>query len=637
MVPFLPLALAAAEPAEIVVTGQRLDYRRSDDLAGAVRIDGERLQEGASGRIEDSLALVPGLQSFRRSDSRSSNPSAQGLTLRGLGGNASSRTLVLLDGIPIADPFFGFVPLSSLDRDRIGSVTVVKGAGGGRFGSAVAGFIDIESLAPDRRADRRASGALSSTQSLELGGGLTHRLGASTATFDARWDKGRGFWTTPKDQRVDASARAAFDARSIESRLLAPLADGELQLRAAAYRDDRTLRFDGADSRSEGVDASLRYVSAGRDLTLAAYGQLRNFASKVVSATRFVVVLDQYRTPTTGAGALAEWKPADWLAVGADVRWTSGTAYEGALSATTGLVTAERANGGDLIELGAFADAVGRLGTLDVGATMRLSRWAIADGRGIERDGSGALLRDDRFPTRRGTALSGRLTIGQQGRALGWRAALHRGVRVPTLNELYRGFTVFPVTTLANPELKPESVIGAEAGLDWRPAPKVRAGVTLFANRLSDAVSNVTLSPTLRRRENVDSLTSRGIEADLSAVHGHWGIDASLSWLRARIDGRHPAQVAPLAANATVRWTDERRSVAVTLRHQAAAYEDDLNLDRLPAATTVDAVATQRIGVATLSFRLENALDDRIVTRNQAGSIDLGAPRTFWLALKLAN
>ncbi len=65
------------------------------------------------------LAWAAGFQQFRRSDSRSANPSAQGVTLRGLGGNASSRTLVLLDGVPVSDPFFGYVPFSALPFERL--------------------------------------------------------------------------------------------------------------------------------------------------------------------------------------------------------------------------------------------------------------------------------------------------------------------------------------------------------------------------------------------------------------------------------------------------------------------------------------------------------------------------------------
>ncbi|MBX9644499.1 MAG: Plug domain-containing protein, partial [Novosphingobium sp.] len=113
----LPGAAAAGEADdrsdEIVVTGTGLAAPPSAPAYDTTVIDAERLAASASGRIEDALSSVAGFQQFRRSDSRSANPSAQGVTLRALGGNATSRSLVLLDGVPMADPFFGYVPLSA--------------------------------------------------------------------------------------------------------------------------------------------------------------------------------------------------------------------------------------------------------------------------------------------------------------------------------------------------------------------------------------------------------------------------------------------------------------------------------------------------------------------------------------------
>jgi len=109
-------------------------------------IDRETIQSAASGRIDDVLRSVAGFQQFRRSDSRSSNPSAQGATLRALGGNASSRALVTLDGIPMADPFFGFIPFSALSPERLERVRVTRGGGSGPFGAgALSGTIELES------------------------------------------------------------------------------------------------------------------------------------------------------------------------------------------------------------------------------------------------------------------------------------------------------------------------------------------------------------------------------------------------------------------------------------------------------------------------------------------------------------
>ena len=99
---------------DIVIVGTGLSLPPGTPAYGSTVIDRDRLANDASGRIEDVLSDVAGFQQFRRSDSRSANPSAQGATLRALGGNASSRTLILLDGVPIADPFFGYIPFSAL-------------------------------------------------------------------------------------------------------------------------------------------------------------------------------------------------------------------------------------------------------------------------------------------------------------------------------------------------------------------------------------------------------------------------------------------------------------------------------------------------------------------------------------------
>ena len=103
-----------AEEGVIVVLGEGLEDTPSVVAYSSSEIERETIISAPSGRIEDVLSNVAGFQQFRRSDSRSSNPSAQGVTLRALGGNATSRALALLDGVPIADPFFGYVPLSSI-------------------------------------------------------------------------------------------------------------------------------------------------------------------------------------------------------------------------------------------------------------------------------------------------------------------------------------------------------------------------------------------------------------------------------------------------------------------------------------------------------------------------------------------
>lgn len=57
---------------------------------------------------------------------------------------------------------------------------------------------------------------------------------------------------------------ARFGSWSLGLRAVAPISENvELQARGLIFRDDRTLRFVGADSASEGQDASLRLVGRG--------------------------------------------------------------------------------------------------------------------------------------------------------------------------------------------------------------------------------------------------------------------------------------------------------------------------------------------------------------------------------------
>jgi vitamin B12 transporter len=112
---------------DIVVTGAALAEPKGDAAYDIVTVDRQRLSGTASNRIEDALRDVAGLQQFRRTDARSANATSQGATLRGLGGNASSRALLVLDGVPQSDPFGGWVTWPAYAPERLERVRVTRG------------------------------------------------------------------------------------------------------------------------------------------------------------------------------------------------------------------------------------------------------------------------------------------------------------------------------------------------------------------------------------------------------------------------------------------------------------------------------------------------------------------------------
>lgn len=645
---------SGASPEEIVVTGTGLAAPPASPAYDATQIDAEELRASASGRIEDALGAVAGFQQFRRSDSRSANPSAQGVTLRALGGNATSRSLVLLDGVPMADPFFGYIPLSALAPERLARVRVTRGGGSGAFGAgAVAGTIELDSVGP-AQGTFNGEALLDDRGESELSGTYVPQLGAGFAMVSARWDRGQGFWTTPESQRVPASVRAKYDGWSVALRGVAPLArDVELQASGLAFGDARTLRFAGADSTSSGEQASLRVVGKGFwQFDALAYLQARNFSNVVISSTSFRKTLDQRSTPSTGWGGKLELRPpvggSAVLRLGTDWRISDGTMFEDAYSTVTGLVTARRHAGGRTSDLGFYAESDWRLGALTLTGGLRADRWAITGGNFVEANAAGTVTTSNRFADRSGWQGSVRGgAVLDLGGHFALRGSAYTGLRLPTLNELYRPFTVFPVTTRANSGLINERLVGYEAGFDWKPVPGLSLSATAFDNRVDHAIANVTIGTNLRERRNVDAVHARGVELGLEARHGAFGIDASLaltdakmeaSGASAALNGKRPAQTPKIDASATLSWEPRPKwRLALTLRHTGAQYEDDLQTDLLPAATTLDAFAAVPLGGhLQLVLRGENLTDTDVVTRNQAGSIDLGTPRTVWAGLRIS-
>jgi len=637
----------------IIVLGGELPLPPATPAYGTEVIGRDKLTDEPSGRVENVLGALAGFQQFRRSDSRSANPSAQGATVRALGGNASSRALLLLDGVPQADPFFGYIPFTALVPERLGAIRVTRGGGVGAFGAgAVAGTVEMVSADREHLPDYEASAFLGSRDAQELSATVSPNVGAGFVSVSGRWERGDGFYTTPADQRVAASVPARYRDWSTSLRGVAPVGEaGEIQARIALFRDNRTLRFAGADSSSSGEDASLRYISRGPwQIDALAYVQARNFTNVTVSSTSYRPVLDQRATPATGIGGKIEVRPPlgddHVMRIGADLRLLSGTMLEDAINAGTGAITARRRAYGHQSLAGFFVEEDWTAGRLTLTAGARADRWTIRRGSFHEIDGAGAVTADTLFPDRQGWESSFRAgALWRASGSVALRGAGYTGFRLPTLNELYRGFTVFPIRTEANAELKPERLKGVEAGVDLTPAAGVRLSLTAFYNRLDDAIANVTIATNVRERQNVDAIIAKGVEAVGQVDLGPVRLSASYAYAHGTVraagslDGQVPAQSPRHMASAGLDWAVRKDAeLGVRLRYVGPQYEDDLGVNRMPDALTVDGHVQWPIARGiSLVGRFENLFDARVITRQVGSDVDLGLPRTLWLGVRISG
>lgn len=654
------------------MTGSGLTDAPGDRAYDIVVVDRDRILESASGRLEDVLRDVAGLQQFRRSDSRSANPTSQGITLRGLGGNASSRALLILDGVPQTDPFGGWVAFPAYATDRLGRVRVIRGGGSGFAGpGALAGTVELESALPRDLSPLSGLIAYGSRNSVDARGGASMIRGTGFATVSGAYARGDGFAPIVAERRGPADRAAPYEQASGALRGVVAIGPStEFQANVSAFTDSRDRGLDFTDNRSEGADASVRLVGRGPiGWSVLGYVQTRAFASRFASVgngrATTTLTLDQYNVPATGLGGRAEIAPsvgAITVRAGVDLRIVEGETQE-LYTFVANNPTRRRVAGGRNTTTGAFGDISLDLDRFTLSLGGRIDRWTIDDGRLVERPlAEGATLTDVAFPERSGWEPTGRAGIAwTPADPVTVRAAAYRGWRLPTLNELYRPFRVGTDATAANAALAPETLWGGELGVEIRPAPAVTLAATAFASDLRNGIANVSIAQgpgtfpgvgfvsgagVFRRRENLDHVRVRGVELDGHAKIG--SVHARLSYaftdtvvrssgVASGLNGLRPAQTPMHQASATLGWRNDRFGVSTTTRYISEQFEDDSNVRSLADALTFDAAATVRlIRTLALEARAENIADRRIEAGVSGdGVIELATPRTLWIGLRL--
>src|SRR4051794_10795489 len=181
----------------IVITGTALPEPRTDRVYAVDSIDRREIAQSPSHALDQILKDVPGVQLFRRSDSSSGHPTSQGVTLRALGGNASSRALLVLDGVPQSDPFGGWVNWPAYDVAGFSNIRILRGGGSVANGpGALAGTIELTS-----RSDAGVAGEIDggSRHSIDARGRIGMAAGGGILSLSGRGGRSDGFIPITKD------------------------------------------------------------------------------------------------------------------------------------------------------------------------------------------------------------------------------------------------------------------------------------------------------------------------------------------------------------------------------------------------------------------------------------------------------
>jgi len=669
--PVTPTALP-----EIVVTAARLPPAAADAAFSVVRIDEGVLSR--SSRLDEALRSVPAVSLFRRTSSAAANPTTQGISLRAIAPSGAGRTLVLLDGVPLNDPFGGWVIWSQATPESLESLDVIRGAGSGPYGAgALTGTITLRERAKGGAVDVSAS----ERGGLRAAGSASTRLGPLAVTLSGLREVSDGYVPVRGPAAGAADTPLDLDSRSAALRVDTALGQANLSVRAANWEEDRGSGLAGTRANASGHSLSATAAQTpsadGYGWRLQAWRIDSNLAnsSASVSADRSTTTPanDQFKTPATGwglnaalrrrmtdfAGGRLEWE------VGADARFNYGETNELFSNPTGAGFTRIRRAGGETAVAGAYVDASWTAADWLVAGGLRVDRWENAGGFRQENTlATGAVLLNESDPDRSGEVVSARLALRRDlGGGYAARAAAYSGFRPATLNELHRPFRVGNDITEANAALTPETLKGVETGLAFD-REGMRWGASVFWNQIEDAIVNVTLGSgpatfpragfvpaggVLRQRQNAGTIDAWGVELtgalDLSSAVS---LNAAASWTDAEIDGGssaaqltglRPPQAPEWSATAGLDWrATDRLTLALAARYESSRFDDDLNSRVLDAAVTLDARGEWAFTRnATLWMAADNLFDENVeVSETGTGVTGYGPPRTLSIGLRLS-
>jgi len=636
----LVIRLAIARPEE------RVSVSASGMLAPeTTSFSADSLRVAPTLSLDEALRDAPGFSLYRRAPSWTANPTTQGVSLQGTGSSAASRALVLQDGIPLNDPFGGWIYWQSVPADAPERVELQTGGGSGLYGSdAMGGAINI--LSP------RPFASSSNAQHAELDfsyGNLRTPSGfASVSATRGRWAaSGMMFGSSTNGYiPVPYALRGTVDTDANSTDMGAvPRVDYRFKANANAFLAGSLYgesRQNGTQMQTNG--ATLRDLRTGFDMESAHLG---SFAARVyggtetlrqtftsISADRDSETLTRNQgVPADQIGGSVLWsRPSaarQLLVAGFDLRHIEGESDEYAYQ--SGVPVTYLRNGGVQLRYGAFVEDRLRLSQkflLNVSA--RLDHWSNQDARSITEPLANPLQTTrTALPSLSALAFDPRaaLTFAPNSRWT-FSGSAARAFRAPTLNELYRSFRVGNILTLANPSLRDERSTIVQASALYTPNSRTSLRATGFWNGMNDPVSNVTLSTTssliTRERENLGSLRATGVEAAASMHFRAIQFEAAYQYAHSTVTSfaANPLLVGLWIPevprhSATVRATYVRQlwTVVLDARYFGRQFDDDLNQYPLAGAFIANAAVTRTLPKGFAVYLAgDNVLDRRYDT-----------------------
>lgn len=560
-------AFADEEPVGeevIVVTGTRTPEHASEAPVRVDVVSKEEAERRGATNVAEALATQPGVQV---------NPGAYGY----LGGISAiqiqgfdlNRVLILEDGEPVIGDVGGGIDLATIGLADVDRIEIVTGPTSALYGSsAIGGVVNILTAPPKQGLSLRARSEVRSYRGVLDEAAAAYREGETWASADLTFARNDGQAATddlpalalPRRMRTTLGLRAGIDHLQVRARWLHQQLEGRESMEYPGIG-----RF--VNDLPESTDRyAVQAIGTVSYLRLAASLQRATDDSSTVPQGTTTMTSPHHTVATAPSGEAIATVPDG------DRTWIAGARVE-AEHLTQSFDGNDEVVPRWLWSAAAYGQLEWKLGDLRVVPGVR-----------VEDHGD------------YGTVAAPRLALAYKLPAVTLRAAVGRGYRVPSAEELGFNFdhSIYGYKVVGNPDLRPEASwgINGDALVQLGEHVALRAGG--FANWVSDLIdidlahgmtSGTVVTYTYA---NVARVRTAGGQGQLAVRAGAVELDAAYDYLWTRDDATD-APIAGMPAHTLTAAVRTHYLVDANLRVRVtgSAYVDDQV--RSPGYTTVDA------------------------------------------------
>ncbi len=644
-----------AETQSVSVTAYLSPLSNLDSPASTRALTTSELNESASPVLDDKIRQVPGTELFRRSSSLVANPTSQGISLRGLGSTAASRTLVLSDDIPVLDPYGAWIHWEEMPELSIKSVDVVRGGASDLYGSsAIGGVINLLPVRPagDTLDLLGSYGSESTTDDGFLGSLQSGKWSGLAAGGLIATD---GYILTAPFQRgtidVPSNVHAQNALVEIDRDFLST---GQIFLRGNFFNESRSngtpLQSNGTRLWRYATGANWTAASGG-SLVVRLFGDDEHYRQSYssIAANRDSETFTRFGlTPADELGAAANWtQPIGTRLIivgGADTHDVRATDYETSYKSNvpSGVVdTSARQR-----QTGVYGEALWTPAKWTLTAGGRIDHFSNFDAT----QWTSPPLKETNLPDFSQTVFDPRLGVVRRVTSnFSLTASAFRAYRAPTQNELYRTGQVGQELTRPNPNLRSERATGWETGVVLVTRYNTTLRTSYFWTVVNDPITALTISttPTLitDMRENLGQIRSRGVSFDaettparwVSLIGGYQYADATVTkFADPSLVGNWIPQVAHNTGTLQVRFQDPRLGIlSLQARDSGQQYDNATNTFLLHGYFRLDAYASHDFGHRFQVFAAGENLFDRTIEVGKTPTLTLGTPAVARFGIRI--